>query len=126
MGHGLPHVVQGLLFQQGIAYLSRLAGKIKIPSNALPCNGLAAAKSVIVEGVSRLIQVPAEAIVGVIKIERLALVALISAQAGKRVMSIKHAARAGLGRPVSRQGGIEAEEGHSGGRLGSLGNRRCC
>jgi len=111
--HGLSGVVQRLLFDESVPHLRSFAGEIKVSAHPLTRDRLVIAESVIVESVSRLLQLSSQAVVCVLKVQHLVLPAIL-AQACERVMALKHASRGRLLGPVTGERGIEPEEAHVG------------
>lgn len=92
--HGLPCMMQHLLFQQRVSDLRRLSGEIEVPANVLARDGLATAEGVVVEGVTRLVKLLAQTVVGVVEVQHLVIVVTTSAQSSEWVVRLEHASGA--------------------------------
>lgn len=129
--HGRASLVDHLLLLQRVCNLGSLASEVEIPPDALLGGWTGVAKSVVVEHVVGLVELIAQAVVRLLEVDssrkssvqshqtaRLDIRIIVggpSSQAGEGIVVAK---AGGIRRValVTRQGRVEAEEGHGGRR----------
>ena len=125
---GRASLVDDLLLLQGVCNLCSLAGEVEIPPDALLGRWAAVAEGVVVEGIVSLVELVAQAVVrllevnsslksvqscGMARVDMRIIVGCPSSQASEGIVVAK---AGGIRRVavVTRQGRVEAEEGHGG------------
>lgn len=96
---------QDLLLVDGIGDLMGLASEVKVFAD-----GRTTTKGFVVEIITSFIELVAEAIVRIIKVERLVVLKSASTQAGKSIGSLPKAGSVGSVATVPGKGGIKPEE----------------
>jgi hypothetical protein len=84
--------VERPLFQQFVSNLRRLASKVKISTHRSSCYRFISSKGVVIEGISRFLQLLAEPIVGLLKVEHVSIITtLTSAESTEWIMLLEDA-----------------------------------
>lgn len=108
----LASLEEHLLLLQDVGHLGGLAGEVKVLVNGLLDRRTA--KGVVVEGIVRVVELVAKAIVCLFEIDDIVVACPAAAQSSKSVV-LAEAGRIGRVAAITRQIGVEAEERHGGG-----------
>jgi hypothetical protein len=105
-------MMECFFLQQLTPHSRCLSREIKVLANRLTSDRSIAAKGVVIEGIPGFVQLQAQAIVGVVEVEHLAIATFTPSESAEWVVLLEHGLRARLAVSISWEGGVEAEERH--------------